>query len=99
MKINTFEGLTLDLANDKIIQLLCYALMYSSNPLLKDSFLEVGIVSFKNMKAGFMPFGIGKGRGVVAETQITSTVLQNFKEELVHLINEILNKDFSFKER
>lgn len=99
LKINTFEGLTLDLANDKIIQLLCYALMYSSNPLLKDSFLEVGIVSFKNMKAGFMPFGIGKGRGVVAETQITSTVLQNFKEELVHLINEILNKDFSFKER
>jgi hypothetical protein len=99
LKINTFEGLTLDLAHDKIIQLLCYALMYSNNPLVEGSLLEVGIISFKNMKAGFMPFGFGKGRGVVAETQISNEILHNFKEELVYLINEILNKELSFKEK
>jgi hypothetical protein len=46
-----------------------------------------------------MPFGFGKGRGVVAETQISNEILHNFKEELVYLINEILNKELSFKEK
>lgn len=99
LKINTFEGLTLDLAHDKIIQLLCYALMYLSNPIIEGYPLQVGIISFKNMKTGFMPFGIGKGRGVVTESQITSEMLINFKQELVLLINEILNKEFPFKEK
>ena len=99
LKINTFEGLTLDLAHDKIIQLLCYALMYSSHPILEGYPLQVGIISFKNMKSEFMPFGFGKGRGVVAETQISNEILDNFKEELVYLINEILNKELSFKEK
>lgn len=98
LKINTFEGLTLDLANDKIIQLLCYALMFQENPLKENYNVEVGIFSFKNMKAGFLPFTFGKGRGVVGETFITTEFLANFKEELVILIQEILNPAISFKE-
>jgi hypothetical protein len=98
LKINTFEGLTLDLANDKIIQLLCYALMFQTNPLKGNYNVEVGIFSFKNMKPGFLPFTFGKGRGVVSETIITTEFLENFKEELVILIQEILNPAISFKE-
>jgi hypothetical protein len=98
LKINTFEGLTLDLANDKIIQLLCYALMFQNNPLIGNYNVEVGIFSFKNMKAGFLPFTYGKGRGIVGETVITTEFLENFKEELVILIQEILNPAISFKE-
>ncbi|WP_374539788.1 PD-(D/E)XK nuclease family protein [Flavobacterium sp.] len=98
LKINTFEGLSLDLKHDKIIQLLCYALMYDNKPLLNDP-IEVGIISFKNMKAGFMPFGFGKGRGVVSQTTITKEILQQFKEELVVLIAEILNNQLSLKEK
>ena len=98
LKINTFEGLTLDLANDKIIQLLCYALMFQENSLKGNYNVEVGIFSFKNMKAGFLPFTFGKGRGVVGETFITTEFLANFKEELVILIQEILNPAISFKE-
>ncbi|WP_396148074.1 PD-(D/E)XK nuclease family protein [Flavobacterium sp.] len=98
LKINTFEGLTLDLANDKIIQLLCYALMFQENPLEGNYNVEVGIFSFKNMKAGFLPFTFGKGRGVVGETIISTDFLENFKEELVILIQEILNPAISFKE-
>jgi ATP-dependent exoDNAse (exonuclease V) beta subunit len=98
LKINTFEGLSLDLKHDKIIQLLCYALMYDNKPLLNDP-IEVGIISFKNMRAGFMPFGFGKGRGVVSQTTITKEILQQFKEELVVLIAEILNNQLSFKEK
>jgi ATP-dependent helicase/DNAse subunit B len=98
LKINTFEGLTLDLANDKIIQLLCYALMFQKNELKGNYNVEVGIFSFKNMKGGFLPFGFGKGRGVVSETIITPEFLENFKEEIVILIQEILNPVISFKE-
>lgn len=97
LKINAFDGLTLDLANDKIIQLLCYALMYSTNPILKGYPLQVGIISFKNMKSGFMPFGVGKG--TLVENQITKETLSNFKEELVCLINQILNKELAFIEK
>lgn len=98
LKINTLEGLTLDLANDKIIQLLCYAMMFQTNPLKGNYNVEVGIFSFKNMKAGFLPFTFGKGRGIVGETVITAEFLENFKEELVILIQEILNPAISFKE-
>jgi hypothetical protein len=98
LKIDTFEGLTLDLVNDKIIQLLCYALMFQENPLKGNYNVEVGIFSFKNMKAGFLPFTFGKGRGVIGETVITTEFLENFKEELVILIQEILNPAISFKE-
>lgn len=98
LKIDTFEGLTLDLVNDKIIQLLCYALMFQENPLKGNYNVEVGIFSFKNMKAGFLPFTFGKGRGVFGETVITTEFLANFKEELVILIQEILNPEISFKE-
>jgi hypothetical protein len=97
LKINEFENLTSDLKNEKIIQLLCYALMYQndSNTLP----IEAGIISFKNMKSGFMPFGIGKGRGVVAETIISETILMSFKEEIITLILEILDAEKPFEEK
>jgi hypothetical protein len=98
LKIDTFEGVTLDLANDKIIQLLCYALMFQENSLKENYNVEVGIFSFKNMKAGFLPFTFGKGRGVIGETVITTDFLEKFKEELVILIQEILNPAVPFKE-
>lgn len=100
LKIATFEGLTLDLANDKIIQLLCYALMFQENELKGNYNVEVGIFSFKNMKGGFLPFTfkIGSGKNAINETIITPEFLNNFTEELVILIQEILNPVISFKE-
>ena len=100
LKITTFEGLTLDLANDKIIQLLCYALMFQENEWKGNYNVEVGIFSFKNMKNGFLPFTfkIGSGKNAINETIITQEYLDNFTEELVILIQEILNPVISFKE-
>jgi ATP-dependent helicase/nuclease subunit B len=100
LKIATFEGLTLDLANDKIIQLLCYALMFQKNDLKGNYNVEVGIFSFKNMKNGFLPFifKIGSGKNAINETFITPEFLNNFTEELVILVQEILNPKVSFKE-
>ena len=100
LKIATFEGLTLDLANDKIIQLLCYALMFQKEELKGNYNVEVGIFSFKNMKGGFLPFTfkIGSGKNAINETIITQEFLDNFTEELVILVQEILNPAISFKE-
>lgn len=100
LKISSFEGLTLDLANDKIIQLLCYALMFQKDELKGNYNVEVGIFSFKNMKGGFLPFTfkIGSGKNAINETIITQEFLDNFTEELVILIQEILNPVISFKE-
>lgn len=98
LKIATFKGLTLDLANDKIIQLLCYALMFQKSEWKGNYNVEVGIISFKNMKAGFLPFTFGAPRSKDVETVITLEFLELFTEELVILIQEILNPDVSFKE-
>ena len=94
LKIATWEGLTQDLKNEKIIQLLCYALMYQQH--LQELPLEVGIISFKNMKAGFMSFGFKVDKQL--QTEITEDTLEFFKTELIALIVEILDVSNSFKE-
>ncbi|WP_313806664.1 PD-(D/E)XK nuclease family protein [Flavobacterium sp.] len=95
VQLKTWEGLTTDIKNDKIIQLLCYALMYQSEA--NDTSIEAGIISFKNMKAGFMPFGVKEEK--VSDTFITAEMLQSFTDEIVMLIAEILNPEVSFEER
>jgi hypothetical protein len=96
LKINDFEGLTSDLKNEKVIQLLCYAMMFQNNELFEKKSLQAGIISFKSMKEGFMPFGFGKGKN--SETEITSETIELFKIELLHLVLEILDKEIPFKE-
>jgi hypothetical protein len=51
--LKSWNGLTDELKNDKIIQVLAYAFMFE--PLAKDIPMEVGIISFKNLKSGFLP--------------------------------------------
>jgi len=60
--------------------------------------LEVGIISFKNLKAGFMPFQIKEGREVIVN-QVDDSVLGDFKTELIVLLNEILNSELAFEEK
>lgn len=95
VKLSNWEGLTLDLKNDKIIQLLCYALMYTKNN--PNQSVEAGIYSFKNRKEGFLFFGVREGRNEVNH-EITQETLALFKEELVTLLLEILNPDIDFIE-
>ncbi|BCY27680.1 PD-(D/E)XK nuclease family protein [Flavobacterium okayamense] len=86
LKTSGFEGLTSEIKNDKVIQLLCYALMYQDKFGLPNEGIEAGIISFKNLKCGFLPFQIeGQGR-------IDNQILSNFTEELTKLINDILDE-------
>ncbi|WP_310554601.1 PD-(D/E)XK nuclease family protein [Flavobacterium sp.] len=93
--LKNWDGLTLDIKNDKIIQLLCYAFMYE--PQANGLEIEAGIISFKNMKGGFLPFGIKQDKEIF--TTVTTEILESFKAEIVLLINEILDDSISFEEK
>ncbi|MCB0443750.1 MAG: PD-(D/E)XK nuclease family protein, partial [Flavobacterium sp.] len=96
LSIQHWEGLMEDIKHDKVIQLLCYALMVQSE--FKGMEVEVGIISFKNLKAGFMPFQIKQGREVISN-KVNASIVEDFKTELINLLNFILEKSISFEEK
>ncbi|MFC4741099.1 PD-(D/E)XK nuclease family protein [Flavobacterium ponti] len=96
LKVDDFSQLTSDIKYEKIIQLLCYALMFENNLEYKDYPVEAGIISFKNMKVGFMPFGLGKRNSI---HEITKETIIDFKQSMLALILEILNPEIPFEEK
>lgn len=95
LQISTWNGLTRDVKNEKIIQILCYALMYHKE--VGDKPMEAGIISFKNRKAGFMPFSFKVDKS--NSTTIDNKTLVQFTEELVLLLAELHNPTLSFIEK
>ena len=95
VQLKDWTGLTLELKNHKIIQLLCYAFMYEEQTNGLE--MEAGIISFKNMKGGFLPFGLKQEKEFC--TTITPDTLAHFKTELIILINEILNSEIPFEQK
>jgi hypothetical protein len=93
--LKDWNGLTLDIKNDKIIQLLCYAFMYEEKANGME--IEAGIISFKNRKDGFLPFGIKTEKEMI--TEITPEIMTNFKNEIILLMDEILNNEIPFSEK
>lgn len=97
--LKDWQGLTADIKNDKAIQLLTYAFMHEMYKGNMET--EAGIISFKNMKSGFMNFCFKDGydRNAPMQEIITPDVLEAFKTQLIILINEILNPDIPFEEK
>ena len=95
LSLKNWDNLVLEIKNDKIIQVLAYA--FTFEPYLQDRMMEAGVISFKNMKSGFLPLKVKQDK---TETQIiTSEILENYKDQLVTLLLEILNKDIPFQEK
>lgn len=94
VRLTAWEGFAMELKNDKVIQLLSYALMYSQE--YKEESVEAAIYSFKNRRAGYLPFGIKEGKGYV--NTIDASVLTSFKEELVGLLLQIISAEEPFVE-
>lgn len=99
LTLKVWEGLTGDLKNEKIIQLLTYAFMYEPHTAGLET--EAGIVSFKNMKGGFMSFCFKDGfdKSTPAVDIIDTELMKAYKAELVVLIKEILNTEIPFEEK
>jgi hypothetical protein len=95
VSLSTWNGLTEDIKNDKIIQVLAYAFMYEK--LAFDQPMEAGIISFKNLKAGFMPFNFKVGKEV--NTIIIKETLKDYLEQIVVLLREILDENIPFEEK
>ncbi|MDN3678570.1 PD-(D/E)XK nuclease family protein [Flavobacterium paronense] len=93
--LKDWNGLTEDIKNDKIIQVLAYAFMYEE--LTKGLEMEAGILSFKNLKSGFLPFQFKPEKEAV--TIISEEIMKNYLEQIVVLLQEILNMEIPFEEK
>ena len=93
--LRSWEDLTIDIKNEKIIQVLAYAYMFEKEA--KGLPIEAGIISFKNLKEGFLPFNFKSGK---EETKnIEEEILTNYLEQIVLLLIEILDETIPFKEK
>ncbi len=82
----------------KIFQVLTYSLMLNDIFSIEDA--QAGIVSFKNLKEGFLDFGKKEKSGDrQRNTNITKAVLEEYSVELKKLIIEICNPKFPFTEK
>ena len=93
--LKSWKGLTDEIKNDKIIQILAYAFMYEKEANGKQ--MEAGIISFKNLKSGFLPFSFKEGKEENAI--IGEEILSNYLEQMVLLLNEILDETKPFEEK
>lgn len=95
VKLSSWNGLTDDIKNDKIIQLLAYSFMFETeNNVLP---VEVGIISFKNLKAGFMPFVFKEAKE--STVNVNDTIRNDYLEQIVLLLTEILDPTIPFREK
>lgn len=93
--LSSWDGLTDDIKNDKIIQVLAYAYMFEKEA--QGLPIEAGILSFKNLKEGFLPFSIKNGKDV--NETIDPTILHDYVAQIVLLLNEIYDQEIPFEEK
>ncbi|GGK14455.1 hypothetical protein GCM10007962_05880 [Yeosuana aromativorans] len=101
VEIVNWEDITTDYKKySKPFQILTYAYMMQFSGKLKFP-IEAGIISFKNLKSGFLKFATKDRVGAYAkkDTLITDETLEHFKVELKSLILEICNPDVPFTEK
>lgn len=93
--LKDWNGLTEDIKNDKIIQVLAYAFMFEKEA--KNREIEAGIISFKNLKSGFLPFNFKPEKE--SFDVITAEIMNDYLEQIVILLQEILSIDKVFEEK
>jgi len=93
--LKDWNGLTEDIKNDKIIQVLAYAFMFEKEA--KNREIEAGIISFKNLKSGFLPFNFKPEKE--SFDVITVEIMNDYLEQIVILLQEILSIDKAFEEK
>ncbi len=75
-------------------QVLTYSYLGANNGLVSLP-VEAGVISFKNLKQGFISFNDENTKSSL----ITEQTLAAYQEQLFNLIREILNPDIPFKEK
>jgi ATP-dependent exoDNAse (exonuclease V) beta subunit len=93
--LKDWKGLTDDIKNEKIIQVLAYAFMYEEQA--KGLEIEAGIISFKNLKSGFLPFQFKQDKDVTMV--VTREIMGFYIDEIVALLLEIFDESKPFEEK
>ncbi len=97
MNIIDWEDIISRPDRSKAFQVLCYALMYKEWHHINK--MEAGIISFKNLKGGFIEFAQKESaRSRKRQTIIDSQVLEQFENQLFQLIREICDPKIPFTE-
>ncbi len=98
LKIYDFSEIITDYKYSKVFQVLMYAWMiYSEKTFLR---AQAGIVSFKSLKNGFMPFAKKESLSSrKTHDWVTKEILDMFQEQLSKLLIEIFNKEIPFIEK
>ncbi len=94
--VTSWEDITLDYKYSKIIQVLAYALMASKSGSALP--INAGIISFKNLANGFLPF-TSKVDSKNGEQAITQETLNTYLIKLKSLIIEICSQKIPFIEK
>ena len=94
LKIKDWGTLIEDDSHSKALQILMYAYMYCKEKKI-DIPVQGGIISFKKLNDGFLPFGVNTG-GRNYDFEITTEVFDPFLEQLEELITEICDITLSF---
>lgn len=95
LTLKQWKGLTADSKNDKIIQVLAYAFMYEEKANGRE--IEAGIVSFKNLKSGFLPFTLKEDKD--STLVISKEIMQDYLDQIIKLVAEILHPEIPFTEK
>jgi hypothetical protein len=93
--LKSWKGLTEDIKFEKIIQILAYAFIFEKQA--EGKLVEAGIISFKNLKAGFLPFTFKENKEET--TLINEKIVSNYLEQIALLLSEILDKETPFEEK
>lgn len=93
--LTQWENLLKDSKYDKIIQILAYAFMYSTHT--KGLPIEAGIISFKNLKSGFLPFTFKEDK--ISTTIISDEIMDSYLDQIAILINELFDLNIPFTEK
>ncbi len=93
LKIRDWDKLHTEENYSKALQILMYAHIYCKENNITET-VQAGIIAFKKLNQGFLPFGQAEGRKL--NTEINTEVFDSFLTQLQLIITEIcdLNKPF-----
>ena len=94
LKISDFSVLKGDYKYTKAIQVMLYSYLYMDSSKSGNPQVQSGIISFKNLNAGFLKMNFSENRA--PDNIVTTERLNDFMSEIKNLILEILNPDIPF---
>ncbi|WP_203295200.1 PD-(D/E)XK nuclease family protein [Luteirhabdus pelagi] len=98
VEIHDWELLKEDYKYSKAFQVLAYA--YVLHDIAPSPEVEAGVISFKNLGSGFLPFATKSSlRSRTKNTTIDTDVFSDFEQILFQLIEEIMNPNLPFTEK